>query len=132
MKAWGLALALSTLPVAAHEGHSPFDDPGSLWGLIEIDGKSFSSNALLEFPKIGRMTGQAPCNRFSAALWSTYPSFQPGPIAATPRACPELEDETRFFDALARMTLAEADGDILILTGEGRESMVFIRLVAGG
>ncbi|MEZ5799138.1 MAG: META domain-containing protein [Paracoccaceae bacterium] len=131
MKPLVLALGLAAMPVSAHEGHSPFDDPGSLWQLIEIDGKPFKAKALLEFPEIGRMAGRAPCNRFSASLWSAYPWFQPGPIAATRSACPDLAEESRFLEALGRMTLAEADGDILILTGDSRDSMVFTRLVSG-
>lgn len=129
--AFGLAVMAAVVAVA-HENHSPYDAPGVLWQLSEIDGKPFAARALLEFPGIGRISGQAPCNRFSGEFWSAYPWFDPGPLSATRRACPDLAEEDRFFEALERMTLAEADHEFLILTDDARGSMVFIQLTPGG
>jgi len=126
-----LALCLVATMVQAHYGHSPFDAPGIRWQLIEIDGKPFPANVLLEFPGIGSLTGEAPCKRFHAEIWSACPWFQPGRIAATRRACPDLAAEAQFFAALQAMTLAEADDKFLILTGENPNAMVFSRVPAG-
>ncbi|MDQ2090774.1 META domain-containing protein [Marimonas arenosa] len=131
MKALAAALCLTALPCAAHDSHSPFDAPGVIWRLIELDGKPFRSKAVLEFPEVGTITGECPCNRFRGEMWSAYPWFDPGPLAATRRACPDLADETRFFAALERMTLAEADHELLILTDDEGGAMVFTRAASG-
>lgn len=52
-----------------------------------------------------------------------YPWIELGPIAVTRRACPELAMEQQFFSALGRVSLAEVNGSVLILSGE--TTMVF-------
>lgn len=95
------------------------------WVLESIDKTPFPARATLEFPEPGRIAGQAPCNRYSAEQSAPYPWFSAQKIAATRRACPELNSETRFLAALGDMTLSEVLEDTLILsTGDGRE-MVF-------
>ena len=46
-------------------------------------------------------------------------------MAVTRRACPELAEETRFFQTLEDMTLAEVQGPVLILSNEDGTEMVF-------
>ncbi|WP_343080146.1 META domain-containing protein [Ostreiculturibacter nitratireducens] len=101
---------------------------GSVWRLTELDGAEFAAEATIEFPQEGRIAGAAPCNRYTAAQSATYPDFAAGPIAATRMACPELDAETRFLDALAAMRTVEVDEDVLTLSGDAGRRMVFVRL----
>lgn len=95
------------------------------WQLIELDGKPFDAKATLTFPEVGRIAGQAPCNRYSGSMTVPYPWFKAGPIAATKRACPDLASETAFFSALDAATLSEVLNDTLILSNTDGLSMVF-------
>jgi len=96
-----------------------------LWVLQELDGAAFPARATLTFPERGKIAGQAPCNSYRASMESPYPWFRAGPIAATRRACPELDAERRFLESLAAMTQSEVLGGTLILSDETGREMVF-------
>ncbi len=95
------------------------------WVLQEIDGAAFEAEAVLVFPEEGTLQGQAPCNSFQGQQTVPYPWFKAENIAVTRKACPELEAETRFFEALQAMTLAEVGVDTLFLSNEDGRKMVF-------
>ena len=83
-------------------------------------GKPVSAHVTISFPEQGQITGQAPCNRYFAAQEAPLPWFKTGPIASTKMACPDLEIESLYFQTLSRVTLAEVQGDDLILSdGDG-------------
>ena len=103
---------------------SAYAGPGP-WRLVSIDGAPYAAGAVLEFPEAGIVEGEAPCNRFSAAQTAPYPWLDLGPVAATRRACLDLDAEQAFFEALGAMTLAEAQGDVLILSNDAGREMVF-------
>ena len=113
-------------PAHAHDDHGPYDDPGTVWQLTQLNGAPFTDMAYLEFPEIGRIEGQAPCNRFFGEMWSTYPWFKPEDIATTRMACPALKSEAIFLQTLGRMTLAEITDNWLLLTSDDGQSMGFI------
>ena len=69
---------------------------GITWVLRELDTTEFTARATMEFPAEGRMSGSAPCNSYTAEMSVPYPWFEAGPIAATRRACPDLDAETAF------------------------------------
>ncbi|UYV36653.1 META domain-containing protein [Rhodobacteraceae bacterium D3-12] len=119
------ALHATTSPVSAHGNHPPFDAPGHVWQLIELNGAPFTARATLTFPEPGKLAGQAPCNRYFGKMWGDYPWFKAGQIGATRRACPELAAEQAFLKALGEMSQADASDSHLLLTGAGRQSMVF-------
>ncbi|WP_318527815.1 META domain-containing protein [Defluviimonas sp. WL0050] len=97
------------------------------WQLTEIDGVPFPARATLSFPEPGRIAGEAPCNIYSGRMDAPYPWFEAKDLAVTRRACPDLAEETTFFEGLSAMTLSEISGDTLILsTPDGRE-MVFTK-----
>jgi heat shock protein HslJ len=98
--------------------------PG-VWELVEMDGVTFAGAATLDLTQDGHLTGQAPCNNYSATQSAPYPWFDAGPIIATRRACPELDLETGFFAALADMTLAEVSGPLLLLNNTDGRAMLF-------
>lgn len=113
------------LAACADETVSGYAGTDAVWLLTEIDGKAADYTATLRFPRQGRVTGSGPCNTFGAAQTAPYPWFAPGPVEATERACPDLDGEQAFFAALEEMTLAEASGDVLILTDGAGRQMVF-------
>ena len=122
---FGAALFLGLLSACADETISGYADREATYRLVELNGEAFPSRATIAFPEPGTASGTGPCNRWSATQSAPYPWIALGPIAATRRACPNLEDEAAFFRALSDVTLAEILGDILILTTEDGREMVF-------
>lgn len=99
---------------------------GQIWALQSLDGKPFAARATLDLSVPGRISGRAPCNGFGAELRAELPAFDPGPIRATRRACPELAAENAFLQALKGMSRAEQSGGRLVLTSQDGREMVFI------
>ncbi|MGR3793411.1 META domain-containing protein [Vannielia sp. SX4] len=125
-------LALSTLlalppMVAACADETLTGYAEGTYQLEEIDGVAFQWGATLELGEEGRISGRAPCNGYSAEQTAPYPWFKPGPIMATKMACLHMNGEAEFFEALGAMTLAEANGPVLILSNEDGREMVFRR-----
>ena len=67
------------------------------WQLIEIDSTAFAPHATLDLSEPGKISGQAPCNRYFGAQTAPYPWFRAEKIGATRRACPELKEENQFL-----------------------------------
>ncbi|WP_299722961.1 META domain-containing protein [uncultured Tateyamaria sp.] len=99
---------------------------GITWTLIEQNGAPFPARATLVFGEDGRVSGQAPCNRFTFTNDLPYPWFESGPVAATKMACPDLEAEGAFLKNLSAMTrvILGEDGNMTMANDEGGE-MVF-------
>ncbi|WP_179380051.1 META domain-containing protein [Jannaschia marina] len=116
------AFALGLCPDETVSGYA---DPATTWVLTELDGAPFAPRATITFPEEGVVTGDGPCNRFTATQSVPIPWIEIRQVVSTRRACPDLEAEARYFDALQEMTLVEVTLDVLLLsTVEGRE-MVF-------
>lgn len=98
---------------------------GSRWQLAEIGGGPAPMTAEISFFEAERLRGHGPCNSFTAAITAPYPWFDLGPIEGTKRACPELAQERAFLKALTSMTLAEVQGETLILSDEDNRLIVF-------
>jgi heat shock protein HslJ len=107
------------------ESISKFVDPASEYHLVELNGLAFSSTATIAFPEQGRVVGLSQCMRFFASQTVPYPWFSLEGIGSTRMACPNLPQETAFFDALEGMTLAEVSGRTLILSDSIGRQMVF-------
>ncbi|WP_347312421.1 META domain-containing protein [Defluviimonas sp. SAOS-178_SWC] len=124
-----LAAALSTTVAlsacAGDETLRGFVPEGSVWRLTEIDGTAFAARATIRFPAPGKIAGDAPCNRYSGNQTAPYPWFRAERILSTKRACADLSAEQLFFTALGRVTLAEVQGDVLILSSPDGPVMVF-------
>lgn len=119
-----LALAfLSLIPACqADETLRAYGAAERVWTLTEIDGQPFSARATLTLSEEETISGNAPCNGYSASMSVPYPWFEVGPIRSTKMACPDLAAEVQFFDTLTAMTLSEVLDRVLILsTPEGRE-----------
>ncbi len=99
---------------------------GQVFVLQTINGDPFPARAAITFPEEGRIAGEGPCNGFSASQNQPYPWFEAGPIAATKRACPDLDAEAQFFRSLSEMGLSEVSGPNLILSTVDGAQMVFV------
>jgi len=113
-----LVAALSLTTCQKDETISGQSGPEDLWGLTEMDGGPAGAAITLQFPKQGEISGQGPCNVYSAAQLAPMPWFEAGPIKSTKKACPDLAVETAYFSALSEMTLAERSGNMLLLTND--------------
>ena len=91
------------------------------WTLAEVDGKPPAYSATLNLGEAGRIVGQAPCNRYFAALTREGSRFVPGPIGATRMACLHMVGEVEYLALLAGITTAEQGPGTLILSGGGHE-----------
>ena len=120
-----LLAALLLLGACADETISGYAAPEATYALETLGGDPFPARATIAFPEEGTAQGEAPCNAWSATQSAPYPWFALGPIAATRRACPDLAAEQTFLTTLAAMTLAEAQGPVLILSSDEGLEMVF-------
>ncbi|MDU8943911.1 META domain-containing protein [Ovoidimarina sediminis] len=126
-RAIAVALGLTLAACAGDETISGYADRDATYLLSDLFGEPFDATATISFPEEGQIAGTGPCNAYSAAQSAPYPWFEPGPIAATRRACPDLSAEAAFLAALETMTLSEVTGDVLILSDEDGREMVFRR-----
>ena len=121
-------LAFALLALAAcrtDETVRAYGGADRVWTLKELGGAPFPTTATLTFPKAGEIAGQGPCNRYFGAMKAPYPWFKAGPIGSTRMACPNLNAETAFLNALKAVTLSEVAGDTLILSNTDGLEMVF-------
>lgn len=93
--------------------------------LKKVNGSAIDYSANIRFLPDGKVAGSAPCNRYFSVNKVPYPWFELGPIGSTKMACPELQHESAFLKALARMTLAEVSGNVLLLSNDADESLEF-------
>lgn len=121
-----LTLSLLALSACKDETLSGYAPEKTTWVWQELDGQPAPARATLRLPEQGQVTGQAPCNSYSARQTVPYPWFKVETIAVTKMACSDLQAETEFFKALTQMTLAEVAGDTLLLSNEDGREMVFV------
>lgn len=98
---------------------------GVSWDLQSLNGTTFSATASIQFLDDGAVSGQGPCNGFSAQQNAPYPWIDIGPILSTKRACADLDAETAYFKALSEMQFAELSGPLMVLSNEAGAEMVF-------
>lgn len=117
---------LTQLPFGCQdESISGYTDSATIWTLVELDGTPFPARATITFPSEGKITGKAPCNSYTASQTVPLPWFKIEGLVATEMACPDLNAEQKYFDALTKATLAEAFGDTLILSNDTGFELVF-------
>lgn len=117
----GLALTACVTTGGADETALAPDFSQMDWTLTEVDGKPPAYAATLNFGEAGRIVGQAPCNRYFAALTRESGRFQPGPIGATRMACLHMVGEAAYLALLSGIITAEQGPGLLILSGGGHE-----------
>ena len=122
--------ALALLAACGTETVSTIADRDATFVLTAIDGAPFPTRATIRFPAQDRIAGEGPCNSYTAAQSAPYPWFEPGPLAATQRACADPDDtraEAAFFRALSLMRQADLNGPVLRLTDTGRRTIMVFR-----
>lgn len=98
---------------------------GPDWLVEDIGGASVPEGAdlTLGFGTDGRVAGSGGCNRWFASFDLTGEVLGIGPPGATMMACapPVMDQERRFFDALAKATGFDigADGALILLGSDG-------------
>ncbi len=122
-------LLISTLILSACAAETIFNqtDTSDVWVLQSMNTEPVPVKITLTFPEKGQISGQAPCNHYSARQKAPLPWFEAGKIRATRRACDKLALEQSYFEALSRMTLIERKGKVLLLTNEQDQSLLFTR-----
>lgn len=115
-------LALILAGCVGDETVSGYADTGP-WHLTELGGDAVTVPATMRFPEAGRVEGTLPCGRWTAQQTAPYPWFLLSHFDLG--GCPRTAAEDRIVRALASATLAEAQGDVLILTNENGLEMVF-------
>jgi heat shock protein HslJ len=120
-----LALILGLTILQPDETLRSYGGGAHEWHLITLNGTEFDGTATLTFPTRNRIAGQAPCNRYNSRNAAPYPWIEIEEIAATRRACPDLQAETAYFAALKAVNVAVIDGDTLTLSDEEHPLLVF-------
>jgi heat shock protein HslJ len=111
-----LLLTLTMTACQADETISGYADPDAVWALTDLNGQSPQSEITLTFPEKGKIAGRAPCNRYFGTQTKPLPWFETGPLASTKMACPNLAEESQYFQTLEKSTLAEVSETTLILS----------------
>jgi len=119
MRPFLLALALILF------GQSALADEAALWVLSTVDGAAVDYTATLDLSQQGRLTGQAPCNRYFADAVVEGETLTLGPIGATRMACLQIKGEADYFATLSLMDSLTQTDETLTLRGGGHE-MAFI------
>ncbi len=101
--------------------------PGTTWKLVELDGAPYAARATATLNSDGTISGQAPCNSFSATYSGHWPDISFNNTASTKMACPDLDQETAFFAAMRKVNHAEMLTDSMLLTGPDNTSLRFVR-----
>ena len=120
-----LLISLALAACQKDESLSGYADPNATYALIELNGAPFTASANIAFPEQGVVRGQGPCNSFTGRQSVPYPWIKIENIAATKGACPDLAAENAYFTALQSMTLSEVLGNVLILSNDAGDEMVF-------
>jgi putative lipoprotein len=91
---------------------------GQTWSLQFIEGVGpVESKATLHIDEKGKVTGQAPCNRYFATATLKDADIAIGKAGATMMACEQklMTQEGAFFDALEKVASFEVENGRLIL-----------------
>ena len=95
------------------------------WHLETLNDAAFEAEATLTFPSRNIVAGSGPCNAFRSTNTTPYPWIELGPIAATRRACPALDAEAAYFEALKAARVVVIEGKTLTLSDEEKPLAMF-------
>lgn len=126
-----LVLAAAAALAACSAAGGGASTPQGRWTAQAIGGRAVDDPArtTLEIGADGRAFGMGGCNRYSGAARISDAAIALGPMAATRMACPppQMEQEQRFFDALATVARWRIEDRALLLLD--RDGTVAVRLV---
>ncbi len=126
-----LAVVLAGLAVLCLAG-SGYGSPtaanrlrGTAWLLEDLGGVGVLDRvqATLTFPKVGRVAGDASCNRFFGSVELSGASITFGALGSTRRSCAEavMIQEQRYLGALAGAERFTLDGPVLLIHYRGSD-----------
>lgn len=106
---------------------------GSSWLAEDIDGRGVLDRlqSKLQFVSASQVAGNGGCNSFGGSVTIAGDTLVAGPLAATQMACSTavMDQEARFFKALARARSARMENGLLYLRDEsGADILRFARL----
>ena len=110
---------------ALAEGTAPaLDFTTQDWTLLSMDGADVAFDATINLGEPGRVSGQAPCNRYFGEAISDGASLKFGAMGATMMACENMQAESEFLAVLAAVDTVALEEGKLTLTG-GDHTLVF-------
>lgn len=128
------ALAVTAMLVAcqdAGERAVAMLQPGDSFAVARIDGAPAPTGVTFQVGDGGRVTGAAPCNRYSGQLTEGDGAMTVSGTVMTRRACMDQSlnlAEMRFGNALGSITAARRTADgIALIDPEGRERIGLVR-----
>lgn len=108
---------------------------GKEWVLLELNGKavsldtSFPQKPRLVFEKDNRVSGNLGCNSFGGNLeLQSDNGIKISEISATQMACPNLEVEQMFLDALQKAKSFAVESNTLILSNDKKEAIAKLQV----
>ena len=128
-------LALTVLALAAcasQETVSQYGGTNYLWKLSEIDGVPVDYAAELSFAADGGVSGEGPCNAFTANQSKPYPWIEIEIDVVEQIYCVDIDREEAFFAALQDMALVEVSGPVMLMSNDAGRQMVFNGLSPAG
>jgi heat shock protein HslJ len=98
--------------------------PGTDWVLVDLAGTPAlpGGKATLAFPDVGRVAGNASCNRFTGTILFTGEAIKIGPLASTRMACADNEvskQEDAYLKVLGAATRYAYEDPYLLIYAEG-------------
>jgi heat shock protein HslJ len=100
--------------------------PGSAWVLSQINGADVGSEITLVFND-DRLSGNASCNNYFSQYTVEGKELTLGPVGSTLMACPDMDDETTYLEALSDVSRFRVDEQQLVLINSaGKDSLVFV------
>ena len=118
-----LALAVGCCHCRAYQKKNRRPLVGTEWQLVQLGGVTYTPETerfTLLFGEENHLSGIGACNRISGSYTAGEKNaLSIGPLAATRMACPGLEQEQRFFEALRTTTHYDMDGPLLLLLRNG-------------
>lgn len=97
-----------------------------IWALKELEGQPLDSSSSVNPPTLllsisdSRASGNAGCNRMAGPYTLGDGTLEFGPMVMTRMACPAMDLETRFTNALSAVRQYRLEGNQLLLLAQGR------------
>ena len=102
---------------------------GPVWVAMEIATRPVLVEATLNVAADGRVSGTSGCNNFAGLSMVAGDSIAFDQLVSTRMACPDaqMEQETRYYQALAAASRYRLDGDTLRLQDDSGTTLVLYR-----
>lgn len=132
--AWTIVL-IAALGPGCTAARDEVSTPQGKWLAADIGGAAVADGVqtTLDIAADGAVSGSGGCNRYGGTADITGSSISFGPLAATRMACPpaQMDQETKFFDALERARSWKIAGSNLLLLGSDGTAVVRLNPAQG-